>query len=121
MWGFGYSQQGLFAKVSGEVHDLNVKCTIDCTKDNVGGIVGSNSGLIENCTVEATIVTQDNDHVGGICGLNNKNMIMNSYETIDLNDDIGCSPHNLIFDLNKNAAFFIRIVKKQRISRPFNK
>ncbi|MBO5592567.1 MAG: hypothetical protein J5913_06355 [Prevotella sp.] len=52
------------------MHDLNVVCTINCVANYLGGIAGTNFGLIENCTVTTTIVNEDGDYTGGICGYN---------------------------------------------------
>jgi hypothetical protein len=69
----GISPIGLFGSIGSgaEVKNLTlVNVNIDMpSKNMVGGIAGSNSGTIENCTVSGTIIGKDN--VGGIVGYNN--------------------------------------------------
>ena len=71
-WGLDEENQGLFSTIDqgGEVHDVKVECEIYSKRDYVGGIAGENYGLIENCTVTASITEDDNDYVGGIVGRN---------------------------------------------------
>ena len=67
-----YSPAGLFAFVSegGTVKNLTVTgcVTPSGSKDAVGGIVGSNSGRIENCEFSGTVIGTND--VGGIVGIN---------------------------------------------------
>ena len=66
------SNQGLFRFVgeSGTVRNLNVEGEIRPagSGDNVGGIAGTNRGLIENCTFSGT--AEGNVKTGGIAGYN---------------------------------------------------
>lgn len=68
------SQQGLFRYLqpSGTISDLRVEGTVrpSGSRANVGGIVGSNSGIIQNCTFHGTVKGDAN--VGGITGENGK-------------------------------------------------
>lgn len=66
------SNIGLFRYVqeNGKIVNLNVKGSINLsgTKSNIGGIVGENSGRIENCTFEGSI--RGENVIGGISGKN---------------------------------------------------
>ena len=72
IWGLDEENQGLFSTInqSGKVYDVNVICDINTERDWVGGIAGESYGLIQNCTVNAKIVSKDHDEVGGIVGWN---------------------------------------------------
>ena len=66
---------GIIAK-GGKVQDLNVEGTIYLKKmddgngtDLVGGICGENNGTIENCSVSASVSSEEN-YLGGITGRN---------------------------------------------------
>ena len=66
---------GVIAK-GGKVQDLNVEGTIYLKKmddgngtDLVGGICGENNGTIENCSVSASVSSEEN-YLGGITGRN---------------------------------------------------
>ena len=66
---------GVIAK-GGKVQDLNVEGTIFLKKmddgngtDLVGGICGENNGTIENCSVSASVSSEEN-YLGGITGRN---------------------------------------------------
>ena len=66
---------GIIAK-GGKVQDLNVEGTIFLKKmddgngtDLVGGICGENNGTIENCSVSASVSSEEN-YLGGITGRN---------------------------------------------------
>ncbi len=64
------SNQGLFRYLQpdGVIEELNVSGTVapDGTKKNIGGIVGENSGTIQNCTFNGTVSGKTN--IGGIAG-----------------------------------------------------
>lgn len=64
------SCQGLFRYIqkSGTVKNLNVKGDIvpDGSRENVGGIVGENSGTIQGCSFSGSVSGKSN--IGGICG-----------------------------------------------------
>jgi len=66
------SDQGLFRYIeeTGVVKNLNVKGVVDPsgTKSEIGGIVGTNKGLIMNCTFEGHV--SGTSSIGGIVGLN---------------------------------------------------
>lgn len=66
------SYQGLFRYVQryGTVQDLNVAGTVAPagTQSYAGGIVGSNSGTLLNCTFDGTV--NGKSYVGGIAGIN---------------------------------------------------
>ena len=72
------SYQGPFGIIAkgGKVQDLNVEGTIYLKKmddgngtDLVGGICGENNGTIENCSVSASVSSEEN-YLGGITGRN---------------------------------------------------
>ena len=72
------SYKGLFGIIDegGKVQDLNVEGTIYLKKmddgngtDLVGGICGENKGTIENCSVSASVSSEEN-YLGGITGRN---------------------------------------------------
>ena len=72
------SYKGLFGVIAkgGKVQDLNVEGTIYLRKmddgngtDLVGGICGENNGTIENCSVSASVSSEEN-YLGGITGRN---------------------------------------------------
>lgn len=71
----GYSPAGLFGTVAdgAVIKDLNVRGVVDPSgkRENAGGIVGDNSGLILRCTFTGTV--QAKASVGGIAGLNRVN------------------------------------------------
>ena len=47
-------------------------------KSNIGGIVGNNSGVLENCSFSGYVKGKDN--IGGLVGLNGTSgMIINSF------------------------------------------
>lgn len=66
------SVQGLFRYLSDTalVQNLNVRGTVTPkgSRDTVGGIAGSNSGRIENCSFDGQV--SGGDRVGGIVGIN---------------------------------------------------
>lgn len=66
------SQQGLFRYLQsgGTISDLTVEGRIqpEGSRTNVGGIVGINSGVIQNCTFQGSV--KGDVSVGGIVGLN---------------------------------------------------
>lgn len=66
------SQRGLFRYLTADavVRDLTVSGTVAPlgSRLEVGGIAGSNAGLIENCVFEGKVV--GGDRVGGIAGIN---------------------------------------------------
>lgn len=66
------SVQGLFRYLEegAQVKNLNVSGKIcpDGSKEYVGGIVGSNAGVLSDCTFTGTVV--GGDYVGGIAGVN---------------------------------------------------
>lgn len=66
------SYQGIFRYVQtgGRVSNLNVKgrMTPNGSKGYIGGIVGENSGTVENCTFTGTV--KGENIVGGIAGMN---------------------------------------------------
>ena len=67
------SAQGLFRYLQpvGVIQDLTVEGTVapGGTRSTVGGIVGDNSGTVQNCTFHGTV--QGDSMVGGIAGRNN--------------------------------------------------
>ena len=71
--------QGLFGVSSGHILDLNLYGSIASTEENIGGIVGSNSGTIETCTNHSNIT--GNYYVGGISGQTNNGNVINCSNT----------------------------------------
>ena len=74
---------GIIAK-GGKVQDLNVEGTIYLKKmddgngtDLVGGICGENNGTIENCSVSASVSSEEN-YLGGITGRNTSTGIISN-------------------------------------------
>ena len=66
-------QQGLFGSVQGgTIENLGVKNSYIRGQSYVGGIVGDNSGTIQNCYTAGNISASDN--VGGIAGNNSGNI-----------------------------------------------
>lgn len=78
------SQQGLFRYLTqtGVVKDLRVSGTVapDGSRGNVGGIVGSNAGVISNCSFEGDVSGSDN--VGGIAGINTVGGVIEDCRTV---------------------------------------
>lgn len=74
------SEQGLFRYLTdtGAIYNLNVQGTVapEGSKQSVGGIVGSNSGRLQNCTFTGTVSGGDN--VGGLVGENTLSGILES-------------------------------------------
>ena len=66
------SVQGLFRYIqpSGTVQDLTVQGTVvpEGTRSTVGGIVGDNAGVLQDCAFQGTV--QGDSSVGGIAGRN---------------------------------------------------
>lgn len=66
------SDTGVFRYIteSGAVRDLNIKASVTPggSKSDVGGIVGNNSGTVENCTFEGSV--KGDASIGGIAGIN---------------------------------------------------
>ena len=79
--------QGLFGYVSGsgEIEYLTVSGSVSVTGGNsVGGVVGSNSGTVENCYNTGTVTgTGTDDYVGGVGGVvgYNGGPVENCYNT----------------------------------------
>ena len=68
---------GLFSKVGpdGTVKDLKLAVDITTTAgSNIGGVAGSNSGTVQNCTVSGNV--KGNNQVGGVVG-HNTNIVQN--------------------------------------------
>ena len=65
---------GMFGVSEGTIKNVTVEsCTITTTTySKIGAIAGTNSGLIENCTVSGTVGSgeDENSEIGGICGYN---------------------------------------------------
>ncbi len=74
---------GLFGVVgtSGTVQNLGVSGSVT-GRDNVGSVVGSNSGKITNCYGAGTVT--GNEFIGGVAG-NNNGTVTNSYSTCTVN------------------------------------
>ncbi len=71
--------EGMFAKNEGTIKNVTINnCQINSHGGLIGGIVGENTGLIENCIVAAGEIEskgatgefKDSSLVGGICGYN---------------------------------------------------
>lgn len=76
------SNQGLFRYLQegGVIKNLVVEgvVTPEGDKSNIGGIVGNNSGVLENCSFSGYVKGKDN--IGGLVGLNGTSgMIINSF------------------------------------------
>ena len=69
-----YLPAGLFARLGeeGEIKNLNVSGCVNPSGDSryVGGIVGDNRGVIENCSFIGTVIGKTD--VGGIAGINRR-------------------------------------------------
>lgn len=77
----------LFSRVlkNGSVRHLNVKANVNGSDDFIGGIVKSNSGIIEDCEVSGTVKNGKNDGaVGGIAGENNPGTISHCHVLCDV-------------------------------------
>lgn len=72
------SDYGLFRYVgkSGKIRNLKVSGNVELTgsAENAGGIVGVNSGILENCSFDGRVSSQN--AAGGICGLNKEDGIV---------------------------------------------
>lgn len=74
--GFQYKDTGYvtglfrYLAVGGEISDLTLRGVIDTQneKECVGGICGSNAGIIKNCTFEGSV--SGKSKIGGIAGIN---------------------------------------------------
>ena len=72
IWGTNDNNQGFFADISGTVQDLHLTGKIEVGNAKwVGGIAGSNFGVIKNCWVSAD-VSSSNSYLGGIVGDNSE-------------------------------------------------
>lgn len=75
------SQQGLFRYLQpdGLISDLQVEGVVlpGGSQTNIGGIVGKNSGIIQNCSFRGTVKGEAN--IGGIAGENGENGQINGY------------------------------------------
>ena len=79
---------GLFAKLTGNVYDLNIVDATIKTKSkqtNIGILAGVSNGQISNCSVSGTIEAPSSSYVGGIAGkVENKGIITNSKCNADI-------------------------------------
>ena len=69
---------GMFGYLKGSVKNLNIMESYIVGKTNVGGIAGSATNLIENCSNYATIGAL-NGYAGGICGSGSRIKIIGCY------------------------------------------
>ncbi len=72
--------QGLFGYTDGNAQLMNITIQ-DCTvtgQDYVGGLAGSNFGVISNCHIEGGSSIQGDNMVGGLAGYNNGSRIIDS-------------------------------------------
>ena len=73
LWGLRLGSIG----INGIVKNVNIGNGYLETGSRTGGICGVSFGRIENCTNLATINSQQDYHVGGICGINRAGVIIN--------------------------------------------
>ena len=73
---------GVVGLNSGSVENCHNTGTVTGTDDYVGGVVGQNRGSVTNCYNTGTgTVTGTDDYVGGVVGYNNEGRVENSYNT----------------------------------------
>lgn len=91
---------GLFGCNSGTIKNLNLKCTISGTYDDIviyaGGVCGMNlQGIIENCMIYAEIdVASEAAYAGGVAGYDSDGLISQCSAEVEifaeaLEDDVG--------------------------------
>ena len=62
----------------GEIQNIHVDSSLESNSGNVGGIVGSNAGLIYNSSSTADIES-DGMNTGGLAGIHSEGVIQNTY------------------------------------------
>ncbi|MEJ6950032.1 GLUG motif-containing protein [Natronospora cellulosivora (SeqCode)] len=73
---------GLFAENLGEIKNIGLLDLEIRGRENVGGLVGINNGVITNSFVKGNI--SGNKNVGGLVGIHNTGTIENSHSNVDL-------------------------------------
>lgn len=71
------ANQGLFGYNIGTIQKLGVRGSVNSTGDNVGGLVGYNTGKIDLCY--SNVAVSGANQTGGLVGQNSQGQIINSY------------------------------------------
>ena len=114
-WYSGY-HIGLFAHIKNNGHISNISL-IDCSVNgntSVGGLVGENSGMVQNCYVTGNVT--GNYNVGGLIGINDYGSVQNCFATGNVSGNryvgglVGSNYHGKVLNCSASGTSYGRVI-----------